>query len=202
VVEALLRSSPRWWAELEDRGLPPAPWRPFHVHPNDLYQVQRRSHTHTWVNLAKLVHPAEARWEDLLDRDADPELGGLVYQIERSAFPAKRSSGGRGPSMERTEWLVAEIMPTLRQTAGTLLIHGFGSGRVWNESADALINAFLGYESGTPTKVEWQSVTSQWGDWLWYQVNGDHRVVWSRALGWYWRDEYRMAVRSAMGIPK
>jgi hypothetical protein len=104
--------------------------------------------------------------------------------------------------MERTEWLVAEIMPTLRQTAGTLLIHGFGSGRVWNESADALINAFLGYESGTPTKVEWQSVTSQWGDWLWYQVNGDHRVVWSRALGWYWRDEYRMAVRSAMGIPK
>jgi hypothetical protein len=81
VVEALLRSSQRWWAELEDGGLPRAPWRPFHVHPNDLYQVQRRSHTHTWVNLAKLVHPAEARWEDLLDRDAEPGLGGLVYQI-------------------------------------------------------------------------------------------------------------------------
>ena len=37
--------------------------------------------------------------------------------------------------MERTEWLVAEVMPTLRQTAGTLLIHGFGSGRVWDEFA-------------------------------------------------------------------
>jgi hypothetical protein len=101
--------------------------------------------------------------------------------------------------MERTEWLAHEVIPALRQTAHTLLLHGFGNGKVWDENAVDLINAFLGYDSGTPTKVDWRSVTPNRGDWLWCRVEGDHRVVWSRALGWSWRDEYRAAVRSAMG---
>lgn len=197
VVEGLLRES-SWWDEMEGHGLPNDPWRPFHVHPNDLYQVQRHSHTHTWINLARLLLPAETSWESLLSQGAVPGLGDLVYQIERSALPAKRSSRGKVPTPTRTDWLVQEVIPTLRKTAQTLLLHGFGNGKVWDENAVELINAFLGYNSGTPTKVDWRSVTPKRGDWLWSRVEGDHRVVWSRALGWSWREEYRSAVRAAL----
>ena len=165
VVEGLLRES-SWWDEMEGHGLPNDPWRPFHVHPNDLYQVQRHSHTHTWINLARLLLPAETSWESLLSQGAVPGLGDLVYQIERSALPAKRSSRGKVPTPTRTDWLGQE--------------------------------GFLGYDSGTPTKVDWRSVTPKRGDWLWSRVEGDHRVVWSRALGWSWREEYRSAVRAAL----
>jgi hypothetical protein len=127
-----------------------------------------------------------------------PGLGDRVYQIERSALPAKRSSGGKVPSQTRTDWLVQEVIPTLRQTAHTLLLHGFGNGRVWDENAVELINAFLGYDSRAPMKVDWRSVTAKRGDWLWSRVEGDHRVVWSRALGWSWREEYRSEVRAAL----
>jgi hypothetical protein len=198
VVEDLLKPS-SWWPKMLARGLPPDPWSPFHIHPNDLYQVQARSHTHTWINLDKLILPTEAPWEPLLAQGVGVGLGDLVYQIERSALPAKRSSRGKVPTRTRTDWLVQEVIPALRQTAHTLLLHGFGNGNVWDENAVELINAFLGYDSGTPTHVDWTSVTSKRGDWLWFRVEGDHRVVWSRALGWPWRDEYRSAVRSAMG---
>ena len=197
VVEALLRES-SWWDDMEVHGLPKDPWRPFHVHPNDLYQVQGHSHTHTWINLARILLPAETSWEELLSQHAVPGLGDRVYQIERSALPAKRSSGGKVPSQTRTDWLVQEVIPTLRQTAHTLLLHGFGNGRVWDENAVELINAFLGYDSRAPMKVDWRSVTAKRGDWLWSRVEGDHRVVWSRALGWSWREEYRSEVRAAL----
>jgi len=198
VVEGLLKPS-SWWPDMVARGLPPDPWRPFHIHPNDLYQVQERSHPHTWINLARLLLPAETSWEKLMSQSAQPGLGDIVYQIDRSALPAKRSSRGKVPTQTRTDWLVQEVVPSLRQTAHTLLLHGFGNGKVWDENAVDLVNAFLGYDPGTPTKVDWHSVTSKRGDWLWCRVEGDHRVVWSRALGWSWRDEYRAPVRSAMG---
>jgi hypothetical protein len=198
VVEGLLKLSP-WWPAMLARGLPANPWRPFHVHPNDLYQVQRRSHTHTWINLAKLICPTQAPWERLLAQGAEPGLGDFVYQIERSALPAKRSSDGKAPTTDRTNWLAHEVIPSLRTTARTLLIHGLGGGAVSNDAAGAIVNAFLDYDPGTPTKMAWRSVTSEPGDWLWTQSDGDHRVVWSRALGWPWRDEYMTAVRSAMG---
>jgi hypothetical protein len=174
VVEGLLKQS-SWWAKMEDHGLPKDPWRPFHIHPNDLYQVQRQSDTHTWINLARLLLPAGTSSETLLSQSAEPGLGDRVYQIERSALPAKQSSRGKVPTRARTDWLVREVIPPLRQTAHTLLLHGFGNGKVWDENAVELINAFLGYDSGTPTKVDWRSVTAKRGDWLWSRVEGNHR---------------------------
>jgi hypothetical protein len=102
------------------------------------------------------------------------------------------------PKAGRTEFLANEVIPSLRQTAHTLLLHGFGHGKAWDENAVELINAFLGYDLGTPTKVDWRSVTPKRGDWLWSRDEGNHRVVWSRALGWSWREEYRSAVRAAL----
>jgi hypothetical protein len=200
VVEHLLT---QWsdWPKRVARGLPPDPWRPFHIHPNDLDQVQRKSHTHTWINLARLLLSAETPWQTLLDPGAEPGLGACVYQIERSGLPAMRSSGGMAPKAGRTEFLANEVIPSLRQTAHTLLLHGFGHGKAWDENAVELINAFLGYGSDTPTEVHWRLVTTKPGDRLWARVEGDHRVVWSRALGWPWRDEYRSAVRSELGTP-
>jgi len=197
VVEGLLRES-SWWAEMEADGVPPDLWRPFHVHPNDLYQVQRHASTGTWINLAKLVLPSGEGLETIIGQGAEPGLGGLVYQIERSALPAKTSSGGKVPTRERTDWLVREVIPALRQTAHTLLIHGFGNGKAWDANGLELISTFLGYEPGTLTRLEWGPAPAKRGDWLWSRAEGKHRVVWTRALGWRWRGEYMAAAREAL----
>ncbi len=197
VVKSLLQGS-SWWAKMEARGLPAEPWRPIHIHPNDFDQVQVSKPFHTWCNLARVVAPREQDWRDLMTVGAGPGLGDLVYQIERSGLPAKRSSDGVPPTLERTDWLVEEVIPSLRKTAGILLIHGFGNSPAWPRNDLRLINAFLGYEPGTPTDVDWVRITPKRGDWLWTLAEGDHRVVWTRALGWPWRDEYMAAVRHAI----
>ena len=130
VVKSLLKGS-SWWAKMEARGLPPEPWRPIHIHPNDFDQVQVSKPFHTWCNLARVVAPSEQDWRDLMTVGASPGLGDLVYQIERSGLPAKRSSDGAPPTLERTDWLVEEVLPSLRKTANILLIHGFGNGAAW-----------------------------------------------------------------------
>jgi hypothetical protein len=197
VVEGLLKES-SWWPDIEADGLPPNPWRPFTVHPNDLYQVQRHASTGTWINLARLLLPIGTALNAIMGQGAEPGLGGLVYQIERSALPAKKSSGGNVPTRNRTDWLVRDVIPALRQTAHTLLIHGFGNGRTWDANGLELANAFLGYDPGILTKLEWGPVPAKRGDWLWSRHEGDHRVIWSRALGWRWRDEYMASVRKAL----
>jgi len=197
VVKSLLQGS-SWWAKMEARGLPPEIRRPIHIHPNDFDQVQVSKPFHTWCNLARVVAPREQDWRDLMAVGASPGLGDLVYQIERSGLPAKRSSEGAPPTLERTDWLVEEVIPSLRETANTLLIHGFGNSHAWTRNDLRLINAFLGYEPGTPTEVDWIRITPRRGDWLWFLADGDHRVVWTRALGWHWRDEYMAAVRQAI----
>ncbi|MHB8330811.1 MAG: hypothetical protein ACYDEA_01270 [Candidatus Dormibacteria bacterium] len=197
VVKSLLQGS-SWWAKMEARGLPAEPWRPIHIHPNDFDQVQVSKPFHTWCNLARVVAPREQDWRDLMTVGASPGLGDLVYQIERSGLPAKRSLDGAPPTLERTDWLVEEVIPSLRKTAGILLIHGFGNSPAWPRNDLRLINAFLGYEPGTPTEVDWVRITPKRGDWLWSLAEGDHRVVWTRALGWPWRDEYMAAVRQAI----
>ncbi|MHB1526758.1 MAG: hypothetical protein ACYCZN_10850 [Candidatus Dormibacteria bacterium] len=197
VVRSLLKGS-SWWAKMEARGLPPEIRRPIHIHPNDFDQVQVSKPFHTWCNLARVVAPTEQDWRELMKVGAGPGLGDLVYQIERSGLPAKRSSDGAPPTLERTDWLVEEVIPSLRETANILLIHGFGNGPAWNRNDLRLINAFLGYEPGTPTEVDWVKITPKRGDWLWTLAEDDHRVVWTRALGWPWRDEYMAAARQAI----
>ena len=197
VFKSLLKGS-SWCAEMEARGLPPEPWRPIHIHPNDFDQVQVSKPFHTWCNLARVVAAREQDWRELMEVGASPGLGDLLYQIERSGLPAKRSSDGAPPTLERPDWLVEEVIPSLRETANILLIHGFGNRAAWTRNDLRLINAFLGYEPGTPTEVDWVNITSKRGDWLWSLAEGDHRVVWTRALGWHWRDEYMAAVRQAI----
>lgn len=197
VVKSLLKGS-SWWTKMEARNLPPEPWRPIHIHPNDFDQVQVSKPFHTWCNLARVVAPGDQDWRDLMTVGASPGLGDLVYQIERSCLPAKRSSDGAAPTLERTDWLVEEVIPALKETANILLIHGFGNSPAWPRNDLRLVNAFLGYEPGTPTEVNWVKITPKRGDWLWTLTEGDHRVVWTRALGWHWRDEYMAAVRRAV----
>lgn len=194
VVKSLLSESKGW----TPRHLPTEPWRPIHIHPNDFDQVQLSTPFHTWCNLARVVAPAQADWRTVMGVGANPGLGDLVYQIERSGLPAKRSSDGAVPVPERTDWLVDEVISEIRTTAQILLIHGFGNSSGWNRNDLRLINAFLGYEPRALTKLEWVKVTPGRGDWLWSRDAGDHRVVWTRALGWPWRDEYLAAVRQAI----
>ena len=134
-------------ASCVDRGLPPEPWRPIHVHPNDFEQIQRRAVNHTWCNLARVVADESEGWRSLLDVGASPGLGDRVYQIERSARGAKRSLDGHAPTDERTDWLVQEVLPELRKTARVLLLHGFGRGKGWERSDIRPVRTFLGLRS-------------------------------------------------------
>jgi hypothetical protein len=86
------RSAQHWRSDLESQGLPPDPWRPFHVHPNDLYQVQKDRGRQTWKVIADVVAPDPAHLEAVLRQGAEPGLGDLTYQIERSGLPALRAA--------------------------------------------------------------------------------------------------------------
>jgi hypothetical protein len=175
VVEALLRQS-GWWIDLESRGLPPDPWRPFHVHPNDLYQVQRDRGRQTWKVIAGLVAPDPAPAEAVLRQGAEPGLGDLTYQIERSGLPALRAAGGAKPSPARTEWLEQEVIPALRQTASVLIVHGYGrNSRDWIPADKRLFEAFL----GRPVEIEGETVA---GKWLWHDSADGRLVIYCHAL--------------------
>ncbi len=142
VLKSLLKESKGSLA----RPMPPEPWRPIHIHPNDFDQVQQSYPFHTWCNLARVVAPVQENWRELMGVGATPGLGDLVYQIERSGLPAKRSSDGAVPVPRRTDWYVDKVIPSIRTTAQILLIHGFGNSSGWNRNDLRLINAFLGYE--------------------------------------------------------
>jgi hypothetical protein len=173
VVEGLLRES-CWWPELESRGLPPDPWRPFHVHPNDMYQVQRDRGRPTWKVIAGVVAPDLDNPEGVLLQGAEPGLGGLTYQIERSGLPALRAAGGAKPSPARTDWLEQAVIPALRQSASVLIVHGHYY-RDWMPGDKRLFEAFL----GRAVKIEGETVA---GKWLWHDAADGRLVIYCHAL--------------------
>jgi hypothetical protein len=175
VVEGLLRQSP-WWSSFESRGLPPDPWRPFHVHPNDLYQVQKDRGRQTWKVIADVVAPDPADPKAVLRQGSDPGLGDLTYQIERSGLPAVRAAGGAKPSPARTEWLEQEVIPALRQTASVLIVHGYGRNyRDWMPADKRLFEAFL----GRLVEIKGETVA---GEWLWHDSADGRLVIYCHAL--------------------
>jgi len=175
VVEGLLLES-RWLPDLEERGLPPDPCRPFHVHPNDLYQVQKSRGRQTWKVIADMVAPDPDRPEVVLRQKAEPGLGDLTYQIERSGLPALRAAGGAKPSPARTEWLEQGVIPALRQTASVLIVHGYGRNyRDWMPADKRLFEAFL----GRPVKIEGETIA---GKWHWHDSADGRLVVYCHAL--------------------
>ena len=175
VVEGVLRESP-WWTDLERQGLPPDPWRPFHVHPNDLYQVQKDRGRQTWKVIADVVAPDPADPKAVLRQGSDPGLGDLTYQIERSGLPAVRAAGGAKPSPARTEWLEQEVIPALRQTASVLIVHGYGRNyRDWMPADKRLFEAFL----GRLVEIKGETVA---GEWLWHDSADGRLVIYCHAL--------------------
>ena len=196
VVEGLLRQSP-WWSSFESRGLPPDPWRPFRVHPNDLYQGQRDRGRSTWKTLAGVVAPDPDNPEGVLRRGAEPGLGDLAYQIDRSGLPALRAAGGFKPSPARTDWLEQEVIPALRQTASVLIAHGYGHNyRDWMPADKRLFEAFL----GRPVEIEGEKVA---GKWLWHDAADGRLVVYCHALSGAISSDYLDEVRRLVqaGLP-
>lgn len=134
--------------------------RPFTVHPYDLFPPKRQGQ-HTWAVLARIVAPDPSNWRDLVwNRAAQPALGDLTYEIERSAFPSKRQMGGRQPTSDRMRWMADDVVPWLRKTAKVLLLHG-GGGRwsqAWETVDVPLIQAFLGTASNPWPDFVWESI--------------------------------------------
>lgn len=144
VIRALLDGS-SGWGKMQAREPLTEPWRAFHVHTNYYYQTQWDAGTSTWENLAKIVAPDADKWPAILARRADPGLGDLTYQIERSGLPSKTAAGGKIPEAVRTDWLEQEVIPALRQTATVLITHGFGKPwKAWHTGDKRLFTAFLG----------------------------------------------------------
>jgi hypothetical protein len=199
VIRTLLDGS-AWWDKMQDREPLDDPWRAFHVHTNDFYQVQWDTGTATWENLAKIVAPNAAKWQSILARGAHPGLGDLTYQIERSGLPSKTAAGGRVPEAVRTDWLEQDVIPALRQSATVLLTHGFGRPwREWHRGDERLFAAFL----DEPVHLEWRKID---GNWLGHQATVDREVICMRALAEVWQPigpeyaaEVRRLVHSAIG---
>jgi len=134
--------------------------RPFTVHPYDLFPPTHHGQ-HTWAVLARVVSPDATDWRDLVWRPGtSPSLGDLAYQIERSAYPSKQRLRGRPPNTPRVNWLVTEVIPTLRQSARVILLHGGGGrrGNGWETVDLPLIRAFLGLEPQASPKFTWEHV--------------------------------------------
>jgi hypothetical protein len=166
--------------------------RRYDFEPNDLLQLNM-GRPRTWRILAEIA-ATESNWSALFQTGtAAVGLGSLTYQIERSAHPALRAAAGAPPSPTRTKFLETEVIPRLRDSAGTLLLHGFGSGRWpdWWASDERLIKAYLGREEVISFdfrhKVGRQSIE--------FIEEGDRRVIYSRALNGPVPREYKQLVR-------
>lgn len=175
VVEGLSRPS-SWWPKWERRGLPPSPWRPYHLQPNDLDQAQRGRGQRTWKVLAEVLTSNADRADADLRQGADPGLGDLCYQIDRSALPALRASRGSAPTAARLDWLEREVIPALRQTARVLIVHGYGEKfRDWLPGDKRLFEAFL----GRAVDIQGRTVA---GEWLWHDAFAGRTVIYCHAL--------------------
>jgi hypothetical protein len=178
-----------WAAHVKDWD---AAGRRYDFEPNDLLQLNMRR-PRTWRILAEVAAP-DSNWSALFQSSAAAVgLGSLTYQIERSAHSALRAAAGTPPSPTRTNFLETEVIPKLRDSANTLLLHGFGGGRWpdWWASDERLIKAFLDREEVISFdfrhKVGRQSIE--------FIEEGDRRVIYSRALNGAVPYEYKQLVR-------
>ncbi len=140
--------------------------RPYHIYAADYYKVSARS---TWATIGRDVLRGGADWRTALAE--------RCYQIELSAYPARQSVGGRGPSEDRIRFLqffLGEASPTAR----VLIFHG--TPKFANvDPRQALGAAFLGLEHlGEPTRVGGDSRRREWR----LFDSGQRRVIFSRAL--------------------
>jgi len=180
--------------------------RPYHLQANDFIHVERRGGNPTWKVLAQVVHPESTeRWRELLEtRLGAPGLGDYVYQIDRSALPAMTSDKGAPPSDIRVAFLV-EVLGVLRDSARTLLLHGFGGPGRWHDwwaQDQRLIAAFMDMDSHTSVKLDWQHAAGH--NSLGTLSTNGRKVVYSRALSNRVTPAYIDAVRSAVnseGVP-
>jgi hypothetical protein len=171
-----------------------APRRPYHLNPDDLLEVARRG-GHTWSVLAKVVVPEEGAWRTLLGAQSlGPGLGEHVYQIDRSALPARRQEAGLPPGPERVAFMTEVVIPALRPHASVLLLHGFGGGlwRHWQPRDYAIIAAFLGLPAGQSFELNWDRVGRESLGWM---ENDGRLAVFARALSGRISGAYVVAVR-------
>ncbi len=161
-------------------------WNPanrrYDFEPNDLLELNM-GRPRTWRLVAEIAAGSLDRraWGALLEpRSSGVGLGALAYQVERSAHAALRADLGTPPSDERVAFLADEVIPRLRDSSSTLILHGFG-GRRWPEwwpRDEKLIRAFLNH--GGP--IDWRWETKIAGQFLEYLEVGQRRALYTRAL--------------------
>jgi hypothetical protein len=178
-----------WATNVKDWG---AAGRRYDFEPNDLLQLNM-GRPRTWRILAEIAAP-DSNWPALFQTGTDAVgLGSLTYQIERSAHSALRAAAGTPPSPTRTNFLTTEVIPKLRDSANTLLIHGFGGGRWpdWWASDERLIKAFLG--RGEAISFDFRHKVGRQP--IEFVEEGDRRVIYSRALNGAVPRDYKQLVR-------
>ena len=140
--------------------------RPYHIYTANYYKVSARS---TWAIIGRDVLRGGADWRTALAE--------RCYQVELSAYPARQSVGGRGPSEDRIrflQFLLGEIRPTAR----VLIFHGTPKFADL-DPREALAAAFLGLEHlGAPTQSGRDSGRREWRVF----DSGQRRAIFSRAL--------------------
>jgi hypothetical protein len=165
--------------ERQLRSLPPADRgrRALHVHMNDYYSVQHTRGRDTWEVLAWLLHPAHDTWAVLENQGQGLSLGDLCYQIDVSAWPSTRSTGGRPPSRDRLAFLEF-VVREMRSTARRLVFHGRPHEPGWG-GRDRLAAEFLGLPSSALAAFEEVAA----GEQVFLEAKaGDHTVLITRAL--------------------
>lgn len=85
---------------------------PYHVYTAVYHRVGGGG---TWSTIGRGVLQAGDAWR--------LALGDRCYQIELSAYPAVRATGGRAPTAERLRFL-KEVLGSLRKTARVAIFHG------------------------------------------------------------------------------
>jgi hypothetical protein len=168
-----------WGAKVKEWALPR---RRYDFEPNDLLQLNM-GRPRTWRILAEVAAGSTDRvvWNTMFD---NPErgvgLGAVTYQIERSAHSALQATLGMPPTPSRLNFLADEVIPRLRLSASTLLLHGFGGSRSkeWWPADERLIQAFVNSPASIPLTWE-HKVGGQSIEFL--EADG-RRVIYSRAL--------------------
>jgi hypothetical protein len=185
------------WGDEPEVAVEPSLVEPVNVLQGGVLHVFKPTPGAVLANQLSLVETVEGFGQGVViavaprpDRPIEPtHLGDLVYQIERSGLPARKVAGGAVPRTVRTDWLVAEVIPSLRQTVSVLLIHGLGNPfRDWAPGDQRLIEAFL----GQPMEIEEQNIA---GKWLGHQKVDRRVVVYMKALAGPLHPAYLTAVR-------
>jgi len=157
--------------------------RRYDFEPNDLLELNMGRARGTWRLVAEIAAGSRDRraWGRLVEpRGASAGLGAVTYQLERSAHSALRSDLGTPPSQERVTFLADEVIPKLRNSSSTLILHGFGGHRwpEWWPRDEKLIRSFLSYRG----PIDWKWQTKIAGQSLEFLEVGDRRAIYSRAL--------------------